>query len=45
MTTNLVLASFTLTYTRFHNHTLVIKGLTGITTGTNAFSVIAVNPY
>lgn len=40
-----LLASFTLSYTRFHNHTLVIKGLAGVTTGANAFSVFSVNPY
>jgi len=45
VTTNAVLTSFTLTYTRFHNHTLVIKGLSGVTTGANAFSVFSVNPY
>lgn len=44
-TTNALLASFTLSYTRFHNHTLVIKGLAGITSGANAFSVFSVNPY
>ena len=43
--TNALLTSFTLSYTRFHNHTLVIKGLAGVTTGANAFSVFSVNPY
>lgn len=43
--TSALLASFTLSYTRFHNHTLVIKGLAGVTTGANAFSVFSVNPY
>jgi len=43
--TNALLASFTLTYTRFHNHTLVIKGLAGVTSGANAFGVFTVNPY
>ncbi|THU38390.1 DUF4397 domain-containing protein [Niastella caeni] len=42
--TSTLLTSFTLSYTRFHNHTLVIKGLTGVT-GTNAISVFSVAPY
>ena len=42
--TNTLLTSFTLAYTRFHNHTLVIKGLTGAT-GTNVLSVFSVSPY
>ena len=43
--TNTLLTSFTLAYTRFHNHTLVIKGLSDVTTGTNAISVFSVSPY
>ena len=43
--TSALLTNFTLTYTRFHNHTLVIKGLAGVTSGANAFSVFSVNPY
>lgn len=43
--TSTLLTSFTLTYTRFHNHTLVIKGLSDVTTGTNAISVFSVAPY
>lgn len=43
--TSTLLTSFTLTYTRFHNHTLVIKGLSDVTTGTNAISVFSVSPY
>jgi hypothetical protein len=42
--TSTLLTSFTLAYTRFHNHTLVIKGLTGVT-GTNAIGVFSVSPY
>lgn len=42
--TSTLLASFTLAYNRFHNHTLVIKGLTGVT-GTNAISIFSVSPY
>lgn len=43
--TSTLLTSFTLAYTRFHNHTLVIKGLSDVTTGANAISVFSVSPY
>jgi hypothetical protein len=39
-----LLTTFTLTIARFHNHTLVIKGLAGAT-GTNALGIFAENHF
>jgi hypothetical protein len=40
-----LLATYTLTTTRFLNVTLALKGLAGTTTGTNALGVMRVNNY